>query len=127
MSKKIKKYDVGVIREIQAKKVELDKIESKYIYDIVCNHIALRLLFEINPFAKVDRIKVNKTPPEKMTGYVYLCSDCEKYLHNINKETAKQCFTSIPTTDTMKMMDNYEKCQKNVLRKIEGKKLFITK
>ena|SRR3990167_10133986 len=97
-----KKYDRGLIDEINAQKKELNEIEAKRLYDIVCNHIAYPLLFNLNPLTEISRIHINKTPPKNMTGYVYICGDCVPYLQNINQETSKRCFSRMHESEFMK-------------------------
>jgi len=104
-----KKYDPGVIREVQARKAELDKIESKRLDDVVCNHIAYPSLFNLRKDARIERLHFNKQPPKGMTGYIYICSDCMLYMENLNEETARRCFQRMHESEFIKNIEQQSK------------------
>lgn len=107
MPRKSRKYDAGLIKEVQARKAEADLVEEKKKaegLDIVCNHIAYPSLFNLK--SNINRLHINKQPPKGMTGYIYICEDCIQYMNNINPETAKTCFTSLHISDFQKNIEN---------------------
>jgi len=98
-----KKYDRALIEEVQARKDEEDKIKSKWLYSIVCNHIVYPHLLGLS--GQVHRMRINKQPPPKMDGYVYLCDSCLPYLQNMNAKVAKECFSMRHESEFMKNIE----------------------
>ena len=102
-----KKYDPGLINEVQARKKAEDEFFAKKLKSIACNHAAYPSLFHL--WTKVDRVKMTTNPPKGMTGYAYICRACQEEMgkNGITKEQSRKCFTDMWDFDLQKRVEEY--------------------
>ena len=104
---KPKKYDPGLIGEIQVRKKAEDEFYAKQLKSISCNHAAYPALFHL--WTPIDRVKMTTAPKQGMTGYAYICRACQEHMgaHGLTKKQADGCFTEMWDFEIQKKIEEY--------------------